>query len=915
MMSPSPSEESLSDLVEAASAAGKASSSSSRAAAGGVDASTPLTEAVGGSLRRSPVKKKLKGPPQQPRSSAEKEEEHRPKKRWRWPSSSFSSSAAAAAGAAAEASPSSEPSTAAAAAAAAAAPLPPLAPPPSSSSSFRTRLSSLKQTSRSDWRRWYATAMFTVVAALLSADQNLMAPSLSAIAAEFGMSAEDKDRLLGGYISAIFFAVGAPAALAAGYLADRVHRPALMALVVALGEAPCLFTPLVRGYGGLLAVRTLTGLAVGGVPPLLYSLVGDLWPPRHRAKATAAVQVALGAGLALGQVVAGFLGPLWGWRAPFVVVAAPSVGVAVLMLLTCPDPPRGGAEDAVVEVLEVEAERAAAEEGEGGGGGGGGDEQRTRVAGGGAAATAATAPAAAAAAAAAAPAPPPSAPAPAAARPHTHRHHTHRHHNHQAHLVASASELHLAAPGGLAGVVAAARVLAVPSGAAAILQGLPGSIPWGVVMVFMVDYLHAQQGLSVQFAASIGLAWGIGGAPGVLGGGWLGQSLHDRVGPGAMPAATGAAVALSTPPALFLVLGDVAAAPRSVVLILAFLGGMLASCSGPNCRCEFLSLLLLSLSFLLGGIPLRSLSLSLPFVARSPASPPLPFSLTNNNNNNNASTTTRQQQQRVNNNNASTTTTRQQQQRVNNNNASTTTRQQQRVNNNASTTTTTTPQQQQRLNNNNNASTIQSPQRRPAQRHRPHQPRHGPRSADRARRRRPRRGALRRRAGRGALREAGHVRVVDARVGALRAGVCAWRVHAQGGRACDAGEAAEEGARGGGRGRGGRRRRREEWRRRRCCCRCRRRRRRRRLLQKRWSSNSSSNASNNASSSNGACRAFFAFLKKDKDEIHFFLCIHFFARHFPVLASFFSASCSSVLCFFFAAHSVSIRRTKMPSKG
>ena len=444
--------------------------------------------------------------------------------------------------------------------------------------------------------------MFTVVAALLSADQNLMSPSLSAIAAEFGMSDDDKDRLLGGYVSAIFFAVGAPAALAAGYLADRVHRPALMALVVALGEGPCLFTPLVRGYGGLLAVRTLTGLAVGGVPPLLYSLVGDLWPPRHRAKATATVQVALGGGLALGQVVAGFLGPMWGWRAPFVVVAAPSVGVAVLMLLTCPDPPRGGVEDAVVEVLEVEAERAAEEEEEEeeGQGEGGNEQRRRRLGGAGAggreaATTAATAASAAAAVPAArAPAPAPassSAPGPgpapaAAAAAHNHRHHTHHHHNHQAHLVASASELHLTAPRGLAGVVAAARVLAVPSGAAAILQGLPGSIPWGVVMVFMVDYLHAQQGLSVQFAASIGLAWGVGGAPGVLGGGWLGQWLHDRVGPGAMPLATGAAVALSTPPALFLVLGNVAAAPRAIVLILAFLGGMLASCSGPNCRYE-----------------------------------------------------------------------------------------------------------------------------------------------------------------------------------------------------------------------------------------------------------------------------------------------------------------------------------------
>lgn len=537
-----------------------------------IDASTPLTEAAGGSLRRSPLKK----------HKVEDQEEHpkKKKKRWWWSSASSSESAAAAAEAATitAASASSSRGETSTTTTTAATP-PPLLPPPSTpstpSSSLRTRLSSIKRPSKSQWRRWYATAMFTIVAALLSADQNLMSPSLSAIASEFGMSDEDKDRLLGGYISAIFFAVGAPAALAAGYLADRIHRPALMALVVALGEGPCLFTPLVRGYRGLLAVRTLTGLAVGGVPPLLYSLVGDLWPPRHRAKATATVQVALGGGLALGQVVAGFLGPMWGWRAPFVVVAAPSVGVAVLMLLTCPDPPRGGVEDAVVEVLEVEAERAAAEAGGGGGEGGGREgrggreEQRRRVE---AVTTVVSSSSSSAPAFATAETPLP--------LPHAHRHHTHHHHTHPH----APSELHLTAPKGLAGVVAAARVLAVPSGAAAILQGLPGSIPWGVVMVFMVDYLHAQQGLSVQFAASIGLAWGIGGAPGVLGGGWLGQYLHDRVGPGAMPMAVGASVALSTPPALFLVLGNVAAAPRSIVLILAFLGGMLASCSGPNCR-------------------------------------------------------------------------------------------------------------------------------------------------------------------------------------------------------------------------------------------------------------------------------------------------------------------------------------------
>ena len=40
-------------------------------------------------------------------------------------------------------------------------------------------------------------AAFTLVAALLSADQNLLAPSLSAVAAEFGMGDADKDRRAG----------------------------------------------------------------------------------------------------------------------------------------------------------------------------------------------------------------------------------------------------------------------------------------------------------------------------------------------------------------------------------------------------------------------------------------------------------------------------------------------------------------------------------------------------------------------------------------------------------------------------------------------------------------------------------------------------------------------------------------------
>lgn len=44
------------------------------------------------------------------------------------------------------------------------------------------------------FRRYYTIGIFTLTAALLYADQNLMAPLLTPIAADFGFNDEEKDR-------------------------------------------------------------------------------------------------------------------------------------------------------------------------------------------------------------------------------------------------------------------------------------------------------------------------------------------------------------------------------------------------------------------------------------------------------------------------------------------------------------------------------------------------------------------------------------------------------------------------------------------------------------------------------------------------------------------------------------------------
>ena len=76
----------------------------------------------------------------------------------------------------------------------------------------------------------------------------------------------------------------------------------------AAGEAPCIATYWVRSYWQLLVLRLLTGISLGGILPLILSLLGDLFSGEHRSAVAALVQVATGLGMAVGQMIAGFVG-------------------------------------------------------------------------------------------------------------------------------------------------------------------------------------------------------------------------------------------------------------------------------------------------------------------------------------------------------------------------------------------------------------------------------------------------------------------------------------------------------------------------------------------------------------------------------------------------------------------------------
>ncbi len=352
----------------------------------------------------------------------------------------------------------------------------------------------------SERQRVYMVCIFCAVASLLYADQNLMAPNLTAIAADFGMDAAARDRYLGGYVAAAFYMVGAPAALLFGYLSDTVNRRNLLFAAVLLGEGPCILTAFVTEYWQLLTLRLLTGISLGGTFPLVFSLLSDLFDPARRAGVSSAVQLATGLGLAVGQGIAGFAGPAIGWRAPFVIVAVPTLALAALMMATTEEPARGGTEAALQAAWAAQPEF----------------EYSERV----------TWP-------------------------------------------------------------KVGALLRVRTNLLVILQGLPGCLPWGMLLTFLNDYLAQDRGLSVATATALVLALGAGGAIGVLGGGLVGQWLYNRR-KWQMSLFVGGTTLAGVLPTWYLINADLASA-LPVAFLAALLTGLLSATVGPNMRAAMMN--------------------------------------------------------------------------------------------------------------------------------------------------------------------------------------------------------------------------------------------------------------------------------------------------------------------------------------
>ena len=113
-------------------------------------------------------------------------------------------------------------------------------------------------------------------------------------------------------------------------LSDRRKRMPLAVIGAGVWAAFSLLTGAAPALAVLIGARV--GSSFGKVvnAPVHGSLIGDFYSPHARAKAFGIHALANPAGAAFASIVAGGLAEVFGWRAPFFVLAVPTVAVLVL---------------------------------------------------------------------------------------------------------------------------------------------------------------------------------------------------------------------------------------------------------------------------------------------------------------------------------------------------------------------------------------------------------------------------------------------------------------------------------------------------------------------------------------------------------------------------------------------------------
>ena len=180
-----------------------------------------------------------------------------------------------------------------------------------------------------------ALIVLTALNLLNYADRNVLYAVQPLVQDEFHLN-----KVQIGYLTSAFLAFYMIAAPFVGPLADRYSRKLIIVVGAIFWSGLTLLTAVTHTYGELLVRHTLVGIGEATFVTIAPTFVVDLFSEEKRARILGVFYLAIPVGSAAGYLVGGYLAPLYGWRFPFYIAAAPGFLLA-LAVLFLKEPERG----------------------------------------------------------------------------------------------------------------------------------------------------------------------------------------------------------------------------------------------------------------------------------------------------------------------------------------------------------------------------------------------------------------------------------------------------------------------------------------------------------------------------------------------------------------------------------------------
>ena len=191
-------------------------------------------------------------------------------------------------------------------------------------------------------RAWYVLVILALVYAVNIADRFVVSALIEPIKHELQLSDTAIGFLTGTALAIFYTGMGIPL----GLIADRVDRRKLIALSLGIWSLMTALSGMAANFAQLLLARIGVGIGEAGGTPASQSLLSDVFPRSHLVLANTVFTLGAAAGSMLGSVAGGNIAEAFGWRAAFLALGLPGVGLALIVRFTMREPPRGGGSSA-----------------------------------------------------------------------------------------------------------------------------------------------------------------------------------------------------------------------------------------------------------------------------------------------------------------------------------------------------------------------------------------------------------------------------------------------------------------------------------------------------------------------------------------------------------------------------------------